>query len=327
MRKDLFYYNKQTLRYEKLVEPLRIKILRIVGMISVVLIVAGIFAVLMDKYLPSPKEEAQRREIQQMELLYTSLSDEVSKMSKVLGNVQERDAGVHRMIFGMEPINQDVWEGGVGGSEKYDFLTNFDNSGEYLRETLEKVDKLKLQLATQSKSLDEIEEKAQQKEERLASVPAIKPVRGDKLKRNITALSGFGMRNHPIHKIKKMHTGIDFTAPTGTLIQATGNGKVVKVLHKRTGYGTHVVIDHGFGYQTLYGHMSSVSVKVGQKVVRGQNIGKVGNTGTSTAPHLHYEVHHLGKKVNPLHYCLDGLSPEEYQKLANMASVTNQSFD
>ena len=140
-------------------------------------------------------------------------------------------------------------------------------------------------------------------------------------------MSGFGMRLHPIHKIRKMHTGLDFSAPKGTAILATGDGTVSKILHKRTGYGTHVIIDHGFGYKTLYAHMSVVSVKKGQKVKRGQSIGKVGNTGTSTASHLHYEVHHLGKKVNPVHYCLDGLTAEEYKTLADMASISNQSFD
>ncbi len=327
MRKDLFYYNKQTLRYEKLVEPLKLKVLKITGYTLGILSLAVVFAVLIFNFYPSPKEEALQRELQQMELHYMTLSDEVDKMSKVLNNVQERDAGVHRMLFGMEPIDEAVWNGGVGGSEKYDFLTKFKNSGALLLSTTEKADKLKLQLTTQSISLDEIEEQAAQKEEMLACIPAIKPVREDKLKRSIRALSGFGMRLHPIHKIRKMHAGIDFTAPTGTAIQATGNGKVVKVQHKRTGYGTHIVIDHGFGYKTLYAHLSSASVKVGQTIKRGETIGKVGNTGTSTAPHLHYEVHHLDKKVNPIHYCLDGLSPEEYQTLANMASTSNQSFD
>ena len=146
-------------------------------------------------------------------------------------------------------------------------------------------------------------------------------------KRNIKSLSGFGRRMHPVFKRMKMHTGIDFTCPTGTPIQATGNGIIEKVTRKSSGYGHHVIINHGFGYKTLYGHMNKIDVRKGQKVTRGQKIGEVGSTGTSTAPHLHYEVVSQGHKVNPIHYCMDGLSPEEYQQLANMASKTNQSFD
>lgn len=333
MGKEKFYYNKQTLRYEKVVEPLKVKALRGVGYTIGILTVSAIIATIMYRYYPSPREEALSREVQQMEVQYDALNDQIGLMSKVLDNVQDRDANVHRLMFGMDPIDESVWSGGVGGSEKYDYLTKFKNSGALLLATQEKADQLKRRLAIQSESLDKIQEEAKNKEIMLACMPAIKPVRGDKLKRNIKALSGFGMRMHPIHKIRKMHTGIDFSAPRGTHIQATGDGKVARVMHKKTGYGTYVVIDHGYGFKTLYGHMASVNVKTGQEVKRGQTIGTVGNTGTSTAPHLHYEVHlkdgktNTYKKVNPIHYCMDGLSPEEYQVLADLASVSNQSFD
>ena len=175
--------------------------------------------------------------------------------------------------------------------------------------------------------MDDVETLANQREDMLASIPAIKPVRSDKLKRNIRSLSGFGMRMHPIFKRRKMHTGIDFTAPQGVAIHATGNGKIHSIKRIKNGYGTHVIIDHGYGYKTLYAHMSAVDVKKGQKVTRGQVIGKIGNTGTSTAAHLHYEVIYQGKKVNPIHYCMDGLSDTEYQQLVNMAATPNQSFD
>ena len=327
MRKEKFYYNPQTLQYEKLVEPLKVKVLRFVGYSAIIMIAAIAMAVVIDKYYPSPERQALKRELDQMEVQYTALSSQLTMMSKVLNNIQDRDAGVHRMMFGMDPIDQDVWNGGVGGSEKYDFLTKFKNSGALLLSTQQQADQLKRQLSVQSESLDEIEVIVKEKEQMLASLPAIKPVREDKLKRSIRAMSGFGMRLHPIHKIRKMHAGIDFTAPRGTAIQATGDGVVEKVIHKKTGYGSHMVINHGYGYKTLYAHMGTIIVKKGEKVKRGQQIGTVGNTGTSTAPHLHYEVHKGDKKVNPIHYCMDGLSPEEYQSLADMASVTNQSFD
>jgi murein DD-endopeptidase MepM/ murein hydrolase activator NlpD len=175
--------------------------------------------------------------------------------------------------------------------------------------------------------LDEVEDLSSKREEMLASIPAIKPIRSDKIERNISSLSGFGMRMHPIFKRRKMHTGIDFTCPQGTPIHASGDGKIVSIKDLKSGYGTHVIIDHGFGYKSLYGHMSDVDVTLGQKIKRGQVIGKVGSTGTSTAPHLHYEVINKNQKVNPIHYCMDGLSDMEYQQLVNMASISNQSFD
>jgi murein DD-endopeptidase MepM/ murein hydrolase activator NlpD len=231
------------------------------------------------------------------------------------------------MIFGMNPIDQDVWNGGIGGADRFSNLTKYKNTGESLINAKQKIEKLKRQMVVQSKSLDQVAKLADQREEMLAAIPAIKPIRSDKLKRNIRSLSGFGMRMHPIFKRRRMHTGIDFTTPKGISIHATGNGVVESIKKNKSGYGTHVTINHGFGYKTLYAHMGEVSVKRGQKVVRGEIIGKVGNTGTSTAPHLHYEVIYQGKKVNPIHYCMDGLTDTEYQELVNMAASQNQSFD
>ena len=327
MRKEKFVYNTQTLRYEKVVEPLRVKIFRVLGFVCGVVVSSIIIISLAYTYFPSPKEEALMREISQMKAQYASINSDIDMLSKVLENVQERDANVHRIIFGMDPIDEDVWNGGVGGHNKYSTLTKYKNTGELLVESREKIDKLKRQLAIQSKSLDEVEELSSRREEMLASVPAIKPIRSDNIKKNISSLSGFGMRMHPIFKRRKMHTGIDFTCPKGTPIHASGDGKIVKIKYLKSGYGTHIVIDHGFGYESLYAHLSEVDVTLGQKVKRGQVIGKVGSTGTSTAPHLHYEVINKNKKVNPIHYCMDGLSDMEYQQLVNMASISNQSFD
>jgi murein DD-endopeptidase MepM/ murein hydrolase activator NlpD len=249
-------------------------------------------------------------------------------MSDALDNIQERDRWVHRMVLEMDPIDENIWEGGVGGHEPYADLLNFRQSGKMMSQLRQKADKLKRQMVVQSKSLDEIEKMAADKEKMLASIPSIKPVRADKLNRKVQLLSGFGYRIHPIYKIRKMHAGIDFSAKTGTPIQSTGDGKVVKVQNSgRRGYGIHVVIDHGYGYETLYGHMSKADVKKGDVVKKGQVIGKVGSTGTSTAPHCHYEVRYRGKAVNPIDYVLDGLSPKEYQELVRLAELDNQSFD
>jgi len=327
MRKEKFIYNTQTLRYEKMITPLRVKLIRALGYIGAVILTAIIVVSITFNYFPSPKEQALNRELEQMEYQYASLTKDVQVMSKVLNNVQERDRSVHRSLFGMEPIDGDIWESGIGGADRYANLTKFKNTGDLLIETQMKVDKLKNQLALQSKSLDEIQNLAADKEKMLASIPAIKPIRSDKLKRNIRSMSGFGMRIHPIFKRRKMHAGIDFTCPSGTPIQATGDGRIVKIENRKSGYGKSIIIDHGYGYKTRYAHLSAIDVKRGQRVTRGQIIGKVGSTGTSTAPHLHYEVIQNDRKVDPIHYCMDGLSPKEYQELVNMAAVGNQSFD
>lgn len=327
MRKEKFVYNTQTLRYEKVVEPLKVKIFRVLGFVSGVIVSAVIILSLAYYHFPSPKEEALMREINQMKSQYAAINDDIDLLSKVLSNVQERDANVHRIIFGMEPIDESMWNGGVGGHDKYSSLTKYKNTGDLLVESTQKLDKLKRQLTMQSKSLDEVEELSSNREKMMASMPAIKPIRSDNLKRNISSLSGFGMRMHPVFKRPKMHTGIDFTCPKGTPIHVSGDGKVVSIKENKSGYGIHVIVDHGYGYKTLYGHMSEYDVTIGQEVKRGQIIGKVGSTGTSTAPHLHYEVIHQSKKVNPIHYCMDGLSDQEYQQLVNMASISNQSFD
>ncbi len=327
MAKEKFIYNTQTLRYEKVVEPLSQKLIKAISVVSAVLVTGLLFSFIYDKYNTSPKEEQLEAEIKQLNFQIAKMGEDITKMSASLQGIQKRDATAHRMIFGMDPIDEGVWNGGIGGHEKYGALKNFSNSSELLIATLEKADKLKRQMAIQSASLDTIMMKAQQKEDMLASIPSIKPIREDKLKRKITFLSGFGYRLHPIHKVRKMHYGLDFTTPKGTPIQATGDGKVVRVEKRRTGFGWNVTIDHGYGYKTLYAHMSQIEVESGQEVIKGQVIGKVGSTGTSTAPHLHYEVHFKGKPVNPIHYCMDGLTPEEYQELANAAAVVNQSLD
>jgi len=327
MRKEKFVYNTQTLRYEKVVVPLNVKVFKAFGFFSAVVVTAIVLVGVIFQFFPSPKEEALTREINQMKNHYAEMNNDVANMSKILDNIQKRDGSVHRLMFGMDPIDQGVWEGGTGGSDKFPNLTKYKNTAPTLMDAEMQIKRLESQLVIQSKSLEEIEDLASKREEQLASIPAIKPIREDKLKRKIKSLSGFGRRMHPVFKRMKMHTGIDFTCPSGTAIQATGNGIVEKVTKSASGYGHHIVINHGFGYKTLYGHMSKFDVKKGQKVTRGQKIGEVGSTGTSTAPHLHYEVVSKGHKVNPIHYCMDGLSPAEYQQLANMASTANQSFD
>lgn len=324
MRKDKFIYNTQTLSYEKIVVTWQQRLLQIIEYTAAVAVVAVILVLLHNKFFPTSKETALQYEIDQMELQYEQLANEMDNYSKIMDNYRQRENNVYRMVFEMEPLDEYVWESGVGGSDKHEKFKNF-RSKEIMTEAAAKVDKLGRQLAMQSKSLDEIRDMATGKEEMLNSIPSIRPI--GKPSRKIKLYSGYGMRIHPIHKIKKMHYGIDFTAPRGTPIYATGNGKVSKITKSRSGYGNRVMISHGYGYKTLYAHMNTIDVSKGQKVKKGDIIGTVGNTGSSTAPHLHYEVIHKGKKINPIHFCLDGLTPEEYNEMLEMASTVNQSFD
>ena len=327
MRKEKFIYNTHTLRYEKVEESLSTRMLRVFGFLCAAVFTAFLFTLILHRYFPSPKEKALMREIDQMKLEYDKVLDELAVLDQELKHLQDRDAYAYRMVFGMDPIDEDVLEGGIGGHDEYKLLRQFKNSGELMAKTKERIRKLKHKMVIQSKSMDTILETAEEKEEKFASIPSIKPVRSDRLPRSVRLLSGFGYRLHPIYKVRKLHTGIDFTAPRGTPIQATGNGTVKRVERRSTGYGYNVVIDHGFGYETLYAHMSRIDVKAGEKVKRGQQIGTVGSTGTSTAPHCHYEVMYKGNKVNPINYVLDGLSPKEYQELVKAAEKVNQSMD
>ncbi|HRX28109.1 MAG TPA: M23 family metallopeptidase [Saprospiraceae bacterium] len=327
MKKEKYVYNERTLQFEKLrLSPQEILIQIGKNVLSVLLVAAGLSWVVY-RYMPSPREVAQERELKQLNYYVNALNADVSNMSELLDGLHERDGSVNRIIFGMDPIDENIWNGGTGGHNKYSQLENYGNTGAMLSTSLQKADLLMQKMDIQKKSLDTIYNLAMKRENRLASIPSIKPVRSDLLKHDIHALSGYGIRLHPVHKVKKLHKGLDFTAPEGTAIQATGDGKVTKIEHKSNGYGNYVIIDHGYGYKSLYAHMKKIEVKLGETVVKGQEIGKVGSTGTSTAPHCHYEVLVNGKSVNPIDYCLDGLSPEEYKELVEKASQENQSFD
>ena len=327
MNREKYVYNEQTLQYEKFKRSPTEQLTRFGGVFFSVLFCAFAIFGIAYKYFPTPKEKSLERANQQMVYHFSNLKSDFGILAEDLNQLQRKDAEVHRMIFGLEPIDASVWNGGVGGHDKYAILDNFGDTGEMISESLEEVDRLKRKVELQRESLDMIFAMALEKEKRLASIPSIKPVVETKLKRKIKHLSGYGIRFHPVHKVKKFHKGIDFTAPTGTAIQATGNGKVIRVEKKKRGYGHNVVIDHGYGYTTLYAHMKKIDVKKGEKVTKGQKIGEIGSTGTSTAPHLHYEVRINGKAVNPIDYCLDGLSPSEYKELVAKASEENQSFD
>jgi len=323
MAKAKYYFNTHSLKYEKVIVPFRKKFLRVLGWLATALVFSSIIIALAYQFLDSPKEKQLKREIGVMSLQYEILQQRMSMMEKVMKDLQQNDDNIYRVIFEADPIPQSVRQAGYGGVERYRTLKGYDNSS-LIIETTQQLDNLMRQAYIQSKSFDEVFEMAKNKKELLASIPGIQPISNKDLTR---IASGFGYRIHPIYKTSKLHTGIDFSAPSGTEIYATGNGVVEKVEREGRGYGNNVMINHGFGYETLYAHMSRIIVKPGQKVIRGQVIGFVGSTGSSTGPHCHYEVIRSGNKINPINYFFNDLSPEQYEQVLEISSKYNQSFD
>ena len=327
MKNIKYVYNEHTLQYEEHKFSGKEKFRKSLFFVSAVVLTSVIVFVLAYQYFPTPKEKVMTKEKEQLEFYLTHLSDEYKSLSQKIESLHEKDNEINRMILGSKPIDDHIWNGGIGGHDKYDFLENFKKTGVMIRANLKKVDELKIKIDIQKKSLDSLYKVAVTKEKKLASIPSIKPVKETALKKDVKFLSGFGIRIHPIHKLRRFHKGLDFTAPQGTDIQATGDGRIASINKTGSGYGKHLMIDHGYGYKTLYAHMHTINVKEGDIVKKGQKLGLVGSTGASTAPHLHYEVWLNGIAINPIDYCLDGLSPKEYQELVKRASTDNQSLD
>jgi murein DD-endopeptidase MepM/ murein hydrolase activator NlpD len=276
-------------------------------------------------YFDSPKEKALIRINNQKDLQFELMQKKLEQVSKVLDDVQERDDNIYRIIFEAEPISKTVREAGFGGINRYEELEKTTSSA-LIVETAKKLDIISKRLYIQSKSYDEVIEKALNKEHMLACLPAIQPISNKALTR---AASGYGWRIHPIYKIRKFHEGMDFTSPTGSEVYATADG-IVAVMEKNPdrGFGNMITLDHGFGYRTLYAHMEAFNnIKLGQKVKRGDVIGYVGSTGLSTAPHLHYEVHKYGKAVNPINFYFNDLTPSEFDQIIDISSRSGQTFD
>ena len=324
MARIKYYYDTETCKYERVKVKTQDVILNFLGLASVILACAVALLMAYNSYFESPQELMLKNEIAELKYYYEGLEEDVTKMDKILSALETRDDDIYRIVLGAEPIEQEIRNAGIGGADRYADMRS--SSSEFRNEIVvlaENVDKLKRKMYIQSKSYDEIVALAEDKEKLFAAIPAIQPIANKELRR---LASGFGYRIHPVYKVKKMHTGIDFSASIGTPIYATADGVIEKVKVHFSGYGKQIMIDHGYGYTTRYAHMHEFAVKEGEKVKRGQVIGYVGNTGTSTAPHLHYEVHKNGKKINPVHYFFNDLNAEEYEKIVELASIENQSL-
>jgi len=324
MARIKYYYDTETCKYERVRTSKSDIILNTLGIISLTLAMAVGLLMLYSSYFESPKELILKNEVKELEFYYDNLQKEVKRLDHILADMEHRDDNIYRAVLGAEPIEKSIREGGVGGADRYEEIKNKDVIHEdFIVKLHEGVDKLRRKVYIESKSQDDVVQLAEKKEKLFAAIPAIQPVSNKEL---IALASGFGMRIHPVYKVKKMHTGIDFAATIGTPIYATADGTVDKVDVSFSGYGKMVEIDHGFGYRTRYAHMHGFTVRKGQHIKRGELIGYVGNTGLSTAPHLHYEVFINGAHVNPVYYFFNDLNAADYEKVIELASVENQSL-
>jgi murein DD-endopeptidase MepM/ murein hydrolase activator NlpD len=325
MSKVKYYYDPDTLSYRK-IEPKKSRRYRNIFLFTLGSIISGLLGLILllnTNVLNTPRELSLQREARNYELRFELLNKKMAQMEQVLANIEDRDNNIYRLYFEANPIPEEQRKAGFGGVNRYKSLEGFNNS-EMIISTTKRLDIIQKQMVIQSKSLDEITKLAEEKEKLLAAIPAIQPVNNEELTR---MASGYGWRSDPFTKARKMHRGMDFTAPKGTPVYASGDGVVQRADNRASGYGKHIRIDHGYGYMTLYAHLSKYNVNRRQKVKRGDLIGFVGSTGRSEAPHVHYEVWKDGQRINPINFYYGSLSAEEFENMLKFATQENQSLD
>lgn len=323
MKKIKYYYNTHTLRYEKLITPFRVKMLRVFAFLATAFVTAALISYFAFQFVGSPNEKFLRLQNESLKEDLQDLGDSVKQIQMKMGELEKRDNSIYRNIFEAAPLPDSARANFLEKQKEIAKVESMSNN-ELVRSIADALTNLKNRMAAQTSSYKQIAGLINNKEDLLASTPAIQPVSNKDLNR---IASGFGYRIDPIYKTVKYHAGLDFTAPQGTPIYATANGTVTTAGFSDGGFGNHVVINHGYGYETLYGHMYKVKVRVGQKVKRGDLIGYVGSTGKSTGPHCHYEVHKNGQKLDPVYFFYNDLGPQQFDQLLKRASASNQSFD
>ena len=323
MKKIKYYYNTHTLRYEKLETPLRVKLIRVFGFIAAALVTAMIITFFAFRFIGSPNEKLLLSENERMKDRYKELSKDLKDIQLQMTELEKRDNEVYRSIFEANPIpdsarakemEKELQVAKVEGMEESDLVNSIIST----------LNNLSSRVRAQQVSFKEVTLLVKNKEKLLAATPAIQPVSNKDLKR---IASGYGYRIDPVYKTVKLHPGLDFTAPAGTPIYATADGIIEFAGNRGDGYGNNVIINHGFGYKTLYGHMYRIKTRSGQRVKRGEVIGWVGSTGKSTGPHCHYEVIKNGNKIDPIYFFYNDLTPEQFDRLLKVAAASNQSFD
>ncbi|MES1217115.1 MAG: peptidoglycan DD-metalloendopeptidase family protein [Bacteroidota bacterium] len=323
MKKIKYYYNTNTLRYEKLETPLRVKMLRIFGFIAAAFVTAAIISFIAFRFVGSPNEKILRNQNERLRDSYRQLNDQIKSMQVELKELENRDNTVYRAIFEANPIPDSARASSLEKQLEIISVESMDDK-DLVSSIIGTLDNLSSRMTVQKTSYTEIDGLLKDKEKLLSHTPAIQPVSNKDLNR---VASGFGYRIDPVYKTIKFHPGLDFAAPQGTPIYATADGTVTTAGNTGDGYGNHVIISHGYGYETLFGHMVRVKTRKGQTIKRGEVIGWVGSTGKSTGPHCHYEVHKNGQKMDPIYFFYNDLTPEQFDLLLKKAAASNQSFD
>lgn len=323
MKKIKYYYNTNTLRYEKLETPLRVKLLRVLGFLSAAFVTALIIVSIAYKYFPSANEKILLQQNAELQEHLLVMEAQTKKLDQRMAELEDRDNEVYRAIFEANPIPDSARAREIEQQAELARVLRLSQN-ELETSIIQTLNVLENRMQVQENSYVQITNFIKNKEQLLASTPAIQPVSNSDLKR---VASGYGYRIDPIYKTTRFHAGLDFTAPQGTPIYATANGTIKIAGNQGNGYGNHVVINHGYGYETLYGHMFRVKARAGQRVNRGEIIGYVGSTGKSTGPHCHYEVHKNGRPIDPVYFFYNDLTPEQFDRMLKMAAASNQSFD
>lgn len=323
MAKVRFYFNTHTLRYEKLEVPLKVRLLRFFGFMALSIVIASLIVFISFQYIDSPKEKMLRNENEDLKENYNILEKRIQELNGQVAELENRDNEVYRAIFESSPIPDSARQKKMAEKKEVQLVQSMSKT-ELVQSIKEQLNRLSLLTAYQNVSYNDIDDMLKNKQQLLAAIPAIQPVSNKLLTR---IASGFGTRIDPVYKVAKFHAGLDFAAPQGTPIYATADGRVSEADFNAGGYGNHVVINHGFGYETLYGHMYRIKARVGQMVKRGEVIGYVGNTGKSTGPHCHYEVHKNGQPIDPVYFFYNDLTPEQYDRILKQAAASNQSLD
>ncbi len=323
MKKIKYFFNTHTLRFEKIEVPLRVRLLQLFGFIAAAITTGIIIVILIFQYIDSPKEKLLRQQNESYRESYSVLQERVKQLELQMSELENRDNDVYRSIFEADPIPDSARVKEMEAKKEVRLIQNLSNS-DLIKNMVEQLNKLILRVAYQGTSYVEITNMVKNKEKLLKAIPAIQPVSN----KNLNRIGGsFGYRVDPVYKDIRFHQGLDFTAPSGTPIYATADGTVTAAGFSTDGYGNKVMINHGYGYQTLYGHMVRVKARVGQSVKRGEVIGYIGSTGKSTGPHCHYEVIKKGIKVDPVYYFYNDLTPEQFDRLLKAAANNKQSLD
>ena len=323
MRKIKYYYNTHTLRFEKLEKPLRVRLLQVFGFIAASMVTGVVIFAIAFQYIDSPKEKILRQQNDDLKEGYAVIEERLKQLELKMGEITNRDNTVYRSIFEADPVADSARIKDMEQKKEVQLVQRMGSS-ELVHAIVDQLNSLSLRMAYQNKSFSDLIDMVNNKTKLLAAIPAIQPINNKQLSR---IASGFGYRIDPIYKTIKAHLGLDFASPSGTPIYATADGIIKFAGFSANGYGNHVIINHGFGYETLYGHMVRVSAAQGQQVKRGQVIGYVGSTGKSTGPHLHYEVHKSGVQVDPINFFYNDLTPAQFDRLLKMAAANNQSLD